>query len=732
MKENAPLPAPTGDARRILLAWVVRLLGEGAHVIPVRGKLPAWDRWTARRIGSAAEADKLLDRRGGATGFALVLGDGFLSLDLDAEDQALITLRAVKAGDPARLGGVAIRSRPGRARYLFAAPDGATLHPFALAIPTGEWLKNGAPKKRTILECRTGARYDVLPGSTHPDTRQPYGGEPPPSALPVAPARLLRLFTDPTARADMSRALGVEPPGATSGSGDRLEYASACREPFNAAVVLASIIEDAGFESVSDSRWAHPELDGNPSLSLVPDGAGGVKDDLASEFNVASPLHGPNTPLVDAWKVFVVMMHGTDLAAAEKAAAGYVGEVAPEKAAAFRAAVAKRKRDWAKRKDPTMVDWPKPEPRKETKTQSVRRLAHADTKAPLRSVEWLWRPFLPRGRLSLYAGPGGGGKSTALTDICARITSGAEMPDGSPNPFDGKPRHVIWISGEEDWETVFGPRFVAAGGDPSRIIFSDRIESEDRPYEPIDLTRDLAIIEQDILATDAALVVFDPMSAFFGDKDTHKDAEVRAVLGPLAAFAAKTGVAVAGIMHPKKGAEALAVYRIAGSIAFGNAARVVCFFGHAPEDPEDRSMFVEKSNIGPKQVGVRYRLALTHIQEGQVKIEAQYVQWAGVAIAKMDTAAELAGRKAGASKVDAAKEWILATLSDGPRKTVEVEREAEEAGLARGTFKAARVLLTQASVILAKQEQDGWWMRRADRPFSGPKRPLRPKVKLSE
>ena len=45
-------------------------------------------------------------------------------------------------------------------------------------------------------------------------------------------------------------------------------------------------------------------------------------------------------------------------------------------------------------------------------------------------IEWLWPKRIALGTVSIVAGDGGLGKSTILCGIAARITTGADWPDG--------------------------------------------------------------------------------------------------------------------------------------------------------------------------------------------------------------------------------------------------------------------------------------------------------------
>jgi hypothetical protein len=48
-------------------------------------------------------------------------------------------------------------------------------------------------------------------------------------------------------------------------------------------------------------------------------------------------------------------------------------------------------------------------------------------------IEWLWPNRIPRGKLVLYVGPPGLGKSFASLFVVAQLSNGRPWPDGSAN-----------------------------------------------------------------------------------------------------------------------------------------------------------------------------------------------------------------------------------------------------------------------------------------------------------
>ena len=47
------------------------------------------------------------------------------------------------------------------------------------------------------------------------------------------------------------------------------------------------------------------------------------------------------------------------------------------------------------------------------------------------SVEWIWYPYIPCGKITVLQGDPGEGKSTLILHIAAILTKGASLPDGN-------------------------------------------------------------------------------------------------------------------------------------------------------------------------------------------------------------------------------------------------------------------------------------------------------------
>ena len=228
----------------------------------------------------------------------------------------------------------------------------------------------------------------------------------------------------------------------------------------------------------------------------------------------------------------------------------------------------------------------------------------------------LWPGVLFKRKVALLAGEPGLGKSLFCCDVAARISRAATWPGGEPAVID--PAAVIMISGEDDAEDTTVPRLIAAGGDLSKIhIISDVVESPGGELSALSIDQHMKSVHTRMLNKKAALLVFDPVSAFMADRDSHRDTSVRALLNKIRQFAVDGNYAVLLISHFNKPGEKVssAVHRVMGSLGFVAAARSVYAFVKDPQDSDKRMLLPIKNNLGPDTEGFRCRIRVDHKQK---------------------------------------------------------------------------------------------------------------------
>jgi hypothetical protein len=214
------------------------------------------------------------------------------------------------------------------------------------------------------------------------------------------------------------------------------------------------------------------------------------------------------------------------------------------------------------------------------------------------TVRWLWPRRLPLGKLTIFDGDPGLGKSMVTLDIIARVIQGRPMPDGTLGELPpGEPAGVVLLSAEDGLGDTVRPRLRAAGlcaEELDRVITLDTLPVRDpetgalRERE-LTLPRDLAWVAEAARKVGARLVVVDPLMAHLDESvNAYRDQSVRAALRPLKRFAEEHQMAVLLVRHLNKNVGISAIYRGGGSVALIGAPRAGWVVAKHPQGPGAR------------------------------------------------------------------------------------------------------------------------------------------------
>lgn len=313
-------------------------------------------------------------------------------------------------------------------------------------------------------------------------------------------------------------------------------------------------------------------------------------------------------------------------------------------------------------------------------------------------ITWIWNGWLAAGKMHIFAGAPGTGKTTISMGLAAILSKGDRWPDGSSSMTGNV---VIW-SGEDDPRDTLVPRLIASGADLRKVHFVDSVKhrGETRSF---DLAIDMEHLKRCLLKVgNVKLLIVDPIvSAIAGD--SHKNAEVRRSLQPLADMAKELGFALLGITHFSKGTTGRdPVERLTGSLAFGALARLVIVAAKYQDgDTSRRILCRAKSNIGPDDGGFYYTLTQLEVVEHQ-GLFASHVSWGekldGSARNLLSEADEASGDDGSPS---GAKQFLHDLLLDGPVRAGEVFKDADQAGYSKRTIQRA------ADALGVERNKDG-------------------------
>ena len=285
------------------------------------------------------------------------------------------------------------------------------------------------------------------------------------------------------------------------------------------------------------------------------------------------------------------------------------------------------------------------------------------------SVEWLWFPYIPFGKLTIIQGNPGEGKTYFAMMLTAACTNRKLFP----NMEDIEPFNVIYQTAEDGMGDTIKPRLIEAGADLSRVMVIDDTE------EALTLSDDR--IEKAVRQNRVRLVIIDPVQAFIGaDVDMNRANEVRPVFRKLGMIAEKTGCAIVLIGHLNKSSGTQSTYRGLGSIDIMAAVRSLIFIGKVRKDPTTRVLIHEKSSLAPPGETMAFKLG-----------DEEGFRWVGAYEISADELLDGKEGKATETKLERGTKLIRELLADKKEISIrELDEKAKEQGISGRTMRDVR------------------------------------------
>lgn len=301
-----------------------------------------------------------------------------------------------------------------------------------------------------------------------------------------------------------------------------------------------------------------------------------------------------------------------------------------------------------------------------SKPETVKIIRMSDVE--LTPVEWLWKPYLPFGKLSVLQGNPGEGKTYFAMHLAAACTNGKLLP----NMERMEPFNVIYQTAEDGLGDTVKPRLIEAGADLDRVLVIDDSD--------VQLTLSDERIEKAIIENNARLVIIDPIQAYLGsDVDMNRANEVRPIFMRLGQVAQRTGSAILLIGHLNKAAGMQSLQRGLGSIDIAAAVRSVMFIGKLKHDPTMHILTHEKSSLAPPGASLAFSLG----DEGGFRWVGEYDITADEMLSGIEPQRE--------TKTQQAKDLICTLLAGGKQVLSEdIDKAALERDIPGRTVRDAK------------------------------------------
>lgn len=323
-----------------------------------------------------------------------------------------------------------------------------------------------------------------------------------------------------------------------------------------------------------------------------------------------------------------------------------------------------------------------------------------------KQIRWLWPGRIACGKVTLIAGDPGLGKSQITAALAGIVTTGGVWPvDGTRCA----PGAAFFLSAEDDVADTIRPRLEAVGANLRQCHVLDAIRHVDETgairTRGFNLKSDLEHLAKEIdRIGNVRLVVIDPITAYLGGIDSHKNADVRALLSPLSDLAEAFGLAILGISHLNKSNAQDALQRVNGSLAFVAASRAALIVLKDKANPHRRLLLPLKNNLARDCGGLAFSVGSASLGNG---IETSRIVWEREAVTiTADDALNAQADTDEGGLLEEAKEFLAGLLAGGRLKAKEIEEEYREAGFSEKTIRRAKKDL---GIISVKDKSEGWF-----------------------
>jgi hypothetical protein len=320
---------------------------------------------------------------------------------------------------------------------------------------------------------------------------------------------------------------------------------------------------------------------------------------------------------------------------------------------------------------------------------------------------FLWRGKIPRDAVTLLAGRPKLGKSLLVIWLAAQLSRGLLEGD-----YRDAPATTLLIAAEDPADVIVKPRLIAAAADEAFVGLLavqdhqghhesprangdglDGLDREGSYARRLTVPDEYRLLEEIIVENDVTLLVLDPINSFISHKvDAHRDAEIRRVLDPLGAMAARRHFAALAVVHLNRRSDTDVLNRITGSGGYGGSARSILTFGRHPENEAQRIVAAEGN--WQKQA----RSDLFEIREVVVFPEADpddqtQPALVHVGTTDLDSADLIDQMNDDRSALEDAKDLLLGELAFGPVAVTDLKRAAEAYPVSWPTVERAKKIL---------------------------------------
>lgn len=310
-------------------------------------------------------------------------------------------------------------------------------------------------------------------------------------------------------------------------------------------------------------------------------------------------------------------------------------------------------------------------------------------------AEW-FLPGIPDNQITLFVGDGGAGKTTVVCDVVASATTGKNSILTTDCPAEEmRSRTVLFLSGEDDFETVLRKKLRVAGADLDRVF---TVPISDPIFPRINFNSQVLVDLVEECKPD--LIVFDPIQQFVPEGvEMGRRNQMRKCLSVLVGFGKKYNVTSLIVCHTNKQKGVSARKRVSDSSDIWDIARSVFMVGDVEGDLKYLSH--EKCNYGETQQTILFkREGDLAIFQGRSDKKDRYYQ------SRHDEP------RPAPAKAEA-KQIVIDTLmeNNGSMRSSDLDTVLDGHGMSRSTRNRAKSELKQEKIIkYVKDDFNGEWL----------------------
>lgn len=296
------------------------------------------------------------------------------------------------------------------------------------------------------------------------------------------------------------------------------------------------------------------------------------------------------------------------------------------------------------------------------------------SKVRSRKVDWLWAPYIPRGKLTMIDGDPGVMKSWITCELAAKISSGLPLHGQSRRRKAGR---VLMLATEDEIADTIRPRLEAQGAHLDNIT----ICTGSFTLDSYGTARLAATVE----AWKPDLIIIDPIVSYVGPKlNLNAANEVRQIMDNIDTVVRAQNCACVIVRHTRKARTGSALDAGMGSRDFGAKIRSGLIAGRDGEGLYALAHY--KASGAPRGMSLGYEIVKAPDTFLGVRLA-----WRGpVATTPDELVAGAAGR---ADKLAEAKAFLKMVLKNGTAPARKVIAAAVAEGIAVSTRKRAEVEL---------------------------------------